>query len=297
MADPRKTLAKSDVKLEVFNKSHYGKFYEELPLINNEDEKTWLHRGQNFLVAYSELKKNSQLKRISQVDEYVVILHDAASKVLVQWENEEQVIEGEKVIFVPAGESRIQVLENTILTRLFTNNNQDLVDIAQNKDEYAIDHHHIPRFEPWPDPIDGFKIRSYDLNVAPDGKRFGSIYRCTTFMVNALDPYVGRRDATKLSPHDHDDFQQCSLAIEGEFIHHLRWPWTTNKNNWLDDEHELCKTPSIAIIPPGAIHTSEASGEGSNRLVDVFSPPRIDFSIQEGWVLNADEYPIPKGDE
>ncbi len=298
-SDPRAALETKPVgkapSPTQFAGADYAKFYELPPAEEKNGTKTWYARGQNFIIGYSEAAKGAVLSRTDQPDEYVVLLPDPGDGAEIVWGDQRLKVSGHSVTFVPAGKSSVTLLGPAKVIRMVTTKSQDLARLCSNAESYASAHPNIPPFEPWPEPSAGPKIRTYNLEVPPAPGRFGRIWRGSTFMVNYLDPGHGPRDTSKMSPHHHDDFEQCSLALAGTFIHHIRWPWTPDMAQWREDDHESCGSPSIAVIPPPSIHTSQAVDPKLNQLVDIFCPPRMDFSTKPGWVLNADEYPMPKG--
>jgi hypothetical protein len=291
--DPRSRLATAGGgggPVSAFGESTYALFYDTPPGDSAPGQKTWYARAQNFVVCYSEVEAGAVLERTGQPDEYVLLLHDPDISVTVEANGETAEVPGYSLTVIPPGDSKITVKTAGTLVRLISTQSQDIDAKAPNGAKYAGPHPQCPPFEPWPDPVGGFRIRSYSLDVPDEPGRFGKMFRCTTFMVNVFPP-AGPRDVSKLSPHHHDDFEQCSLALSGRYMHQLRWPWTANQHDWRDYEHADVGAPSVCVIPPRVIHTSAPFAPEGNVLVDIFAPPRMDFSDMPGWVLNADEYP------
>lgn len=294
-SDPRTSLAtaKAGPNASEFAAAEYLRFYDMEPQENDANGKTWLGRGQNFIIAHTEARPGATFARQGQVDEYVVLLPDAKSSATITWNGQTETVAGYSIAFVPPGDSTVTMPDGGRMVRMFSTRSSDLAAACANAEAYDEQHPNIPPFQPWPEPKGGYRVRSYSLDVPEEPGRFGRIWRCTTMMVNVLPRESGPRDINKLSPHYHDDFEQCSLVLEGSFTHHIRWPWTARLNAWRADEHEELGAPSITVIPPPAIHTSRGMAADFNQLIDIFSPPRFDFSQKAGWVLNADEYPMP----
>lgn len=295
-SDPRASLAsaKAGPAATEFAAAEYLHFDKTAPQADDVNGRTWFGRGQNFVIAYTDALPGATFARDAQVDEYVVLLPQADTPAEIEWDGRTERLEGHQIAFVPPGDSVVRLPKGGRMVRMFSTRSADLADACANAQAYALPHPNIPPFQPWPEPRGGWKVRAYSLDVPDEPGRFGRIWRCTTFMVNCLPVEKGPRDTAKLSPHHHDDFEQCSLALQGTYTHHIRWPWTPNLAAWRDDEHAVCGSPSIAVIPPPAIHTSRGMEPGLNQLVDIFSPPRLDFSEKQGWVLNADDYPMPE---
>jgi hypothetical protein len=274
-----------------FAPAEYAQFAGNDPQRSTPNERTWISRGQNFVVAYTEAQPGALLERSEQADEYVLLIPEREVAVTVAAGSEVAEIAGYVLVIVPPGKSAVTVRSAGTVVRIFSAASPDLNAMAANAAAYAHSHPNIPPYVPWPAPPEGYRLRVYDLDVAPEPGRFGRIWRCSTLMINVHPLEPGPRDLARLSPHHHDDFEQGSLALKGSFTHHIRWPWTPDIRDWRDDDHVVCPAPSLAVIPPPAIHTSAGTDPKLNHLVDIFSPPRMDFSKMAGWVLNAQEYP------
>ncbi|MBL3554045.1 hypothetical protein [Rhodovulum sulfidophilum] len=295
-SDPRAALASTpaDSMIGVTGlvaEEQVATFYDSPPQLDDDTGQTWLYRGHNFLVALSHAASGASFDRVAQADEYCVLLPKGGAT--IEWNGAVTEVPGHSIAFVPAGDSRVTA-EGGEIVRLFTTANEDLLALCGNAGGYDRPRSHVKPLTAWPAPKGGFKVRHYSLDVAPEPGRFGRIFRCTTLMVNVLEPFEGPRDPSKMSPHHHDDFEQGSLALSGEFTHYLRWSWTSDMADWKDDKVLKMAAPSLLVIPPPVIHTTRATGPGDNLLADIFSPPREDFSLKPGWVLNAEDYPMPE---
>jgi len=272
--------------------AEYARFYDRPPDRQLLGARTWYVRGQNFVLGYGEVDRRAVLE-FDEPEEHMLLLPDEDTLARITTPDETVESPGRRVVVLPPGRTTIELDGRHRFVSL-VRSTSPTAELAENAASYAQPHPNIPPFEPWPAPPDGFRVRVYDATVPPIPGSTMRIYRCTTFMVNYIDPRVGPRDRSKLSPHHHDDFEQCSLVLEGEYVHHLRWPWGTDADTWREDEHVRLGAPSVVVIPPPAVHTSEAVSQDTNWLLDIFCPPREDFSQMPGWVINAEDYPMPE---
>jgi hypothetical protein len=255
---------------------------------------TWYVRSDSCCVAYSIVSAGDELSRSEQADEYMVVFPGASTSAEVRAGEDVRAVDGETVAVVPAGDSTIRMKSTGVVVRIFSNSVSDLLPKCLN----AASHEGRPvhPYQTWPESNSPGTVKVYALaDIPDDSSRFGRIFRCSTVMANVLPATIGPRDLAKrpMKPHHHDEFEQISLQLDGDFLHHMRTPWIGNRTEWRDDEHVTCESPAIVVIPRQIQHGLESVGPMRHQLLDIFAPPRIDFSTQPGWVLNGDDYPMP----
>jgi mannose-6-phosphate isomerase-like protein (cupin superfamily) len=268
-----------------------ARYYEQAPQIEGPGLRTWVARGANFIVTVMQAEAGARLARHAQPDEYMVFLPEAGATIRAGAETLQA--GADSLTIVPPGDSEV-VMENAgQVVCVFSHRAQDLLAVAGNAADYTEGAPDVAPLVPWPDPVDGFRLRNYPLAQYTQADSNMRIFRSTNLMLNVMTPRMVARDVHKLSPHSHVDFEQGSLAIQGQWVHHLRYPWVADMTAWRDDEHVEIGSPSLAVIPPKVVHTSRNSNAGGAWLLDIFAPPRMDFSSKPGKVANENDYPLP----
>lgn len=261
--------------------------------------KTWITRGGNFSVCYTEVQPGAVLSRDNNPEEYMVILPPDGTTATFEAGGTTLEAGEDSLTIVPPGASKITATSAGVIARIFSKSSQDVIALASNAATYADGGPELAEPDLWPAPYDGFKLRHYPLAqyADPNGDRIQPrVFRSTNMLVNIFAHYFTRRDTTALSPHWHDDFEQASLTLNGQWVHHMRYNWGADEKDWWPDDHSVMETPSVMIIPARAIHTSKDVGEDGpeSSLYDIFCPPRMDFASKKGFVINEDEYPLPE---
>lgn len=268
-----------------------ARWHDQAPQAETPGARTWVARGANFVVTVTQATAGARLERRGQPDEYMVFLPESGATVRAG--NESVEAGPESVTIVPPGDSEVVVHGAGQVVRVFSHHAQDLLALASNAAAYADATPDVAPLVPWPTPADGLRLRNYPLAQFTQADSNMRIFRCTNLMLNVLTPRMVPRDVHKLSPHSHADFEQGSLALRGEWIHHMRYPWVPDMTAWRDDEHIEVGSPSLTVIPPKVVHTSRNLNEGGAWLLDIFAPPRMDFSSKPGKVANEKDYPLP----
>ena len=268
----------------------YRQFWEDEPDETAGDASIWYHRTQNGVSVYLSGPKGSTYTRTGNPDESFVWALFTGVRVTAG--GEEIVGQAGSVFIVPPGDSTVERTEDGSVWLGFTANAEDLVAKCPNKSEYEPPVDNIAPITPLGEPVDGYALKHWDLNASPDGPRC-FVHR--TAMSKFRWPFRSQpRDPEKMSPHDHEDFEQASLIIAGTMVHHMRRHWTRNSREWKADEHYVVVAPAVAISKPPDIHTTQAVTSGATvGLIDYYVPPRWDIVTTPGMVTNEGEYPIP----
>lgn len=251
---------------------------------------TWVTRATNFVVAITRVASGTTLNSTGVQDEQIVLLPDTGAAIRAGQES--VAVSGYSLVIVPPGDATLVAAAEGWIVRCFTARHAPMLALAGNAADFAEPATRIAPLEDWPMPVGGFALRHYDLATALRDGDTTRCFRTSTMMINVLRERDGPRDATRLSPHAHVDFEQASISLHGTQVHHLRVPWGADMTRWVPDETVVVGSPSVTVIPPPLIHTTRNTG-GPGWLIDLFCPPRADFARRTGMVRNADDYPLP----
>jgi hypothetical protein len=206
---------------------------------------------------------------------------------------------------VPPGDSTVTIEADGLFIRVFTSLATDLLPLCSNNDHYAQPDVRVAPMVPFPDPVDGFKLRSYPFSDNPavwypggayeptreEDTRYGRYFRSTNIMLH-FQNRVAPRDESHTFPHSTPDFEHGAIQLYGERLHHVRTPWGPDTKEWREDEHVTLGSPGFLVFPPQLVHTTQTLSPTSGSI-DIYCPPRAEVP-KPSKVITADIYPVPE---
>ncbi|WP_353173409.1 hypothetical protein [Paracandidimonas soli] len=265
----------------------------DAPQSDAPGQRSWIARTAYFTVVLTEIDGQASLPRTDNPDEYMAVI-PAGIRAIAQAGEETLGSDGDALFIVPPGDSTLEVQGKGMVVRVFSHLASDLACAAANQADYARPVGDIAPYRRWPVPEARLRLQCHALadHVVPSNG-ISRVFRSTNLMLNVMVPYDAPRDPRILKPHSHADYEQITICMQGRFAHHLRTPWTVDSTQWREDAHLEVDSPSTLVIPARLIHTTQALEAGC-WLIDVFGPPREDFSSIPGFVRNAQDYPMPE---
>ncbi|MBO0688250.1 MAG: hypothetical protein J2P40_01565 [Candidatus Dormibacteraeota bacterium] len=241
--------------------ARFARFAEYDPDETDGDTLTWYVRGRNVLVAYTEADTGAVLASGHRPGEYVVLLPETRGAVHVRAAKETVEVPGASLAVVPPGPSEIRVDGRMPVVRLFPAQSLEEADGASAEPEPQLDG----------DLTDRSSIRCHDLSRPPELGSTIRLWRSPTLLVACPDPARGPVDPASVVPRHYPDAERYALVLRGEFVHRVRQPGVAGDP--VEEEQERCGAPSLAIIPPKLVNSSQAVGPGLNEMVEVYCPP------------------------
>ena len=264
------------------------------PAPDSTGSRHWTGRAQNFSVDWHRAGASGSSATVASADEMLLIVLDAPARIVGQ--EGAALARPRSIGILPPGQWQLALQPGATCVAL-SSLRAGAKAGAINEAAYAEPDPRIAPVGPaWPrvNGAGGLRIFSIDDIAAPADKPRLKMLQTATLSINWVE-YEGPRDRRSLSPHAHASFEQGSLALAGDFVHHLRVEWGADAETWQEDRHARLPSPSLMVVPVDTIHTSEGVGPGRHLLIDIFSPPRADF-IAKGWVANAADYAQPGED-
>jgi hypothetical protein len=254
----------------------------------------WYGPATNFVIETLRGTVGSVVETVDNPDEFIVVLAPGSAQVRITAEGEEVSAEENSIVIVPPGSSRMEILSSGLVHRIFSRLSPVHASTRRFNRQAAGSADAVAPLVPAPAPPGGYALRHYRF-ADFDTPRPKWTFRSGNLMVAVIGPMTKPR-GTHLSPHLHEDFEQASLVTQGDYVHHIRRAWGSDVTQWKDDEHVAVGAPSVTVISPPDLHTSQTVGAGPFLHIDVFGPPRVDF-MESGQVLNMEDYPWQPGQE